>query len=84
MDRVLFLPQTEGFGSLMPKFKKYLKKVRAYSIDMETATLFSVGFHNRIPTGALLLSNRSADDTRRNKNQQRRMTRIQSYMIRII
>jgi len=37
------------------KFKKYLKKVRAYSIDMETATLFSVGFHNRIPTGALLL-----------------------------
>ena len=37
------------------KFKKYLKKVRAYSIDMETATLFTVGFHNRIPTGALLL-----------------------------
>jgi len=32
-----------------------LKKVRAYSIDMETATLFTVGFHNRIPTGALLL-----------------------------
>ena len=24
-------------------------------IDMETATLFSVGFANRIPTGALLL-----------------------------
>ena len=23
------------------KFKKYLKKVRAYSIDMETATLFT-------------------------------------------
>ena len=37
------------------KFKKYLKKVRAYSIDMERATLFTVGFHNRIPTGALLL-----------------------------
>ena len=37
------------------KFKKYLKIVRAYSIDMETATLFTVGFHNRIPTGALLL-----------------------------
>ena len=37
------------------KFKKYLKKIRAYSIDMETATLFTVGFHNRIPTGALLL-----------------------------
>ena len=25
------------------------------AIDMETATLFSVGFYNRIPTGALLL-----------------------------
>lgn len=37
------------------KFKKYLKKIRAYAIDMETATLFSVGFHNKIPTGALLL-----------------------------
>ena len=37
------------------KFKNYLKEVRAYSIDMETATLFTVGFHNRIPIGALLL-----------------------------
>ena len=37
------------------KFKKYLKKIRAYAIDMETATLFTVGFHNQIPTGALLL-----------------------------
>jgi AMP nucleosidase len=36
-------------------FKEYLKKVRAYAIDMETATIFSVGFFNRIPTGALLL-----------------------------
>ncbi len=36
-------------------FKKYLEEVRAYAIDMETATIFSVGFHNRIPTGALLL-----------------------------
>ena len=26
-----------------------------YAIDMETATLFTVGFHNKIPTGALLL-----------------------------
>ena len=24
-------------------------------VDMETATLFSVGFHNHIPTGAVLL-----------------------------
>lgn len=36
-------------------FKKYLSTVRAYAIDMETATIFSVGFYNRIPTGALLL-----------------------------
>src|SRR3954463_9124573 len=36
-------------------FKEYLKKIRAYAIDMETATIFSVGFYNKIPTGALLL-----------------------------
>jgi len=36
-------------------FKEYLKKIRAYAIDMETATIFSVGFFNKIPTGALLL-----------------------------
>jgi AMP nucleosidase len=37
------------------EFKQYLKRVRAYAIDMETATIFMVGFANRIPTGALLL-----------------------------
>ncbi|GAB1415223.1 AMP nucleosidase [Paludibacter sp.] len=37
------------------EFKEYLVKTRAMAIDMETATLFSVGFHNGIPTGALLL-----------------------------
>jgi len=37
------------------KFKKYLKSIRAMAIDMETATLFSVGFSNQIPVGALLL-----------------------------
>lgn len=36
-------------------FKKYLKKIRAIGIDMETATLFIVGFINKIPHGALLL-----------------------------
>jgi AMP nucleosidase len=36
-------------------FKEYLRKIRAMAIDMETATLFSVGFYNKIPTGALLL-----------------------------
>ncbi len=36
-------------------FKEYLRTIRAMAIDMETATLFSVGFANKIPTGALLL-----------------------------
>ncbi len=36
-------------------FKQYLRKTRAMGIDMETATLFTVGFSNSIPTGALLL-----------------------------
>lgn len=36
-------------------FKEYLRKIRAIGVDMETATLFTVGFANRIPTGALLL-----------------------------
>lgn len=36
-------------------FKEYLKKIRAYAVDMETATIFTVGFYNQIPTGALLL-----------------------------
>ncbi len=37
------------------EFKQYLQKIRAYAIDMETATIFTVGFYNKIPTGALLL-----------------------------
>lgn len=37
------------------EFKKYLIKIRAYAVDMETATIFTVGFYNKIPTGALLL-----------------------------
>ncbi len=37
------------------KFKKYLRKIRCIGIDMETATIFITGFHNEIPTGALLL-----------------------------
>ncbi len=36
-------------------FKKYLKKLYTIAIDMETATLFSVGLVNQIPRGALLL-----------------------------
>ncbi len=37
------------------EFKKYLTSIRAIGIDMETATLFMVGFANEIPKGALLL-----------------------------
>jgi AMP nucleosidase len=36
-------------------FKKYLKTLRAMAIDMETATIFTTGFANKIPTGAILL-----------------------------
>ena len=37
------------------KFKKYIKSLRAMAVDMETATIFTTGFANKIPTGALLL-----------------------------
>ncbi len=37
------------------QFKEYLNRIRAMAIDMETATIFTVGFFNKIPTGALLL-----------------------------
>ncbi len=36
-------------------FKKRLRDLRCIAIDMETATIFTVGFYNKIPTGALLL-----------------------------
>jgi AMP nucleosidase len=36
-------------------FKKYLQTTRCMAIDMETATLFTTGFANKIPSGALLL-----------------------------
>lgn len=36
-------------------FKTYLLKTHAMAVDMETATLFTCGFANHIPTGALLL-----------------------------
>jgi len=37
------------------EFKRYLKKLRTMAIDMETATIFTTGFANKIPAGALLL-----------------------------
>jgi AMP nucleosidase len=36
-------------------FKKYLRKIRAMAVDMETATIFMTGFFNETPTRALLL-----------------------------
>ncbi|MDR0430688.1 MAG: AMP nucleosidase [Tannerellaceae bacterium] len=36
-------------------FKDYLRKTHATGIDMETATLLTAGFANKIPTGALLM-----------------------------
>ena len=36
-------------------FKEYLRSIRTMGIDMETATIFIVGFANQIPSGALLL-----------------------------
>ena len=37
------------------EFKGYLRKTRCMAIDMETATVFAVGFANKLPAGALLL-----------------------------
>ena len=37
------------------EFKEYLRKTRCMAVDMETATIFTAGFANEIPTGALLL-----------------------------
>jgi AMP nucleosidase len=37
------------------EFKKYLVRIRAMGIDMETATIFTAGFSNEISCGALLL-----------------------------
>lgn len=36
-------------------FKDYLRETHATGVDMETATLFTAGFANKIPTGALLM-----------------------------
>ncbi len=37
------------------EFKAYLRKIRAQAVDMETATIFTTAFANKIPAGALLL-----------------------------
>lgn len=37
------------------QFKEYLRRIRTMAVDMETATIFTTGFYNHIPSGALLL-----------------------------
>jgi AMP nucleosidase len=37
------------------QFKAYRRRIRAMAVDMESATIFSAGFYNHIPCGALLL-----------------------------
>ncbi len=37
------------------EFKDFLRITRSMAIDMESATIFTVGFVNKIPSGALLL-----------------------------
>jgi AMP nucleosidase len=43
------------FWEFNEDFKKQLKKEQAHAIDMECATLFSVGFARKVPIGALML-----------------------------
>ncbi len=43
------------FWEFNEDFKKTLVEERAQAIDMECATLFTVGFAKRVPTGALML-----------------------------
>jgi AMP nucleosidase len=43
------------FWEFNERFKEQLYEERALAIDMETATLFSVGFASKVPIGALLL-----------------------------
>lgn len=43
------------FWEFNERFKQQLYEERALGIDMETATLFSVGFASKVPIGALIL-----------------------------
>lgn len=57
-------------------FKAYLQEIRAMAIDMETATIFTVGFANSIPHGALLLvsDNPMTPDGVKTEESDRRVT----------
>ena len=60
-------------------FKEYLKKTRAMAVDMETATLFSCGFANHIPTSPSAGFG-PTDDSGRCKNRQERQHGYQNYV----
>ena len=66
------------------KFKDYLTTIRASAIDMETATIFIVGFVNHIPKGRTLAGLRQPDDARRGQDQPQRQVRQRSLRARNI
>ncbi len=43
------------FWEFNTEFKKKLTENRAQSVEMECATIFTAGYHHRLPSGALLL-----------------------------
>jgi len=53
-------------------FKAYLTKTRALGIDMETATIFIVGFVNHIPKGGAPARLRQPDDPGRGQDLAKR------------
>jgi AMP nucleosidase len=61
------------------KFKGYLRDIRALGIDMETATIFVVGFINSIPHGALLLVSDNPMDPEGVKTAKSDMSVTQKY-----
>lgn len=59
------------------QFRDHLRETRAMAIDMETATIFVVGFVNEIPHGALLLvsDNPLAPDGIKSSSSDREVTK---------
>ena len=64
------------------QFKEYLTQTRALGIDMETATIFIVGFVNHIPKGALLLVSDSPMTPEGVKTSKSDVTVTQTYVAR--
>ena len=64
------------------KFKEYLREIRTLGIDMETATIFVVGFINSIPHGALLLVSDNPMDPEGVKTAKSDITVTQKYALK--